>query len=51
LLKRITGNDYTVRFQLRSESTVADSVPKKVGTHSLEELAQKFPDIVTIEEE
>ncbi len=51
LLKNITGNEYTVRFQLRSESSVGESVPKKVATHSLEELAQKFPDIVTIEEE
>lgn len=50
-LKNITGNDYGVRFQLRSESSVGESAPKKVATHSLEELAQKFPDIVTIEEE
>ena len=50
-LKNITGKDYGVRFQLRSESGMGESAPKKVGTHSLEELAQKFPDIVTIEEE
>lgn len=50
LLKSITGNDYIVKFQLRSESSMGESAPKKVGTHSLEELAQKFPDIVTIEE-
>ncbi len=51
LLKQITGNEYSVRFVLRSESSLGDSAPKKVTTHSLEELAQKFPDIVTIEEE
>ena len=50
-LKNITGKEYGVRFQLRSESGVGESAPKKVATHSLEELAQKFPDIVTIEEE
>ena len=50
-LKQITGNDYTARFVLRSESSLGDKAPKKVNTHSLEELAQKFPDIVTIEEE
>lgn len=50
-LKNITGNDYSVRFVTRSESSLGDSAPKKAGMHSLEELAQKFPDIVTIEEE
>jgi len=51
MLKNITGNDYVVRFVLRSESSFGEGAPAKTGMHSLEELAQKFPDIVTIEEE